>query len=210
MGRKRRSLAYRTASQRVRKWDAKVKGDVYAMILEDVKPLALERFAPYQVTHEWLISLVKNIIGKYGFDHQITQEYMWYAQRLWYLTQRYRSKALQLESDAIFVYYVYRGRSETILREIASALGIKISSWDNIYRRLGMSEEIIYRGTKRALKETLERVATDTTDVDITYDAEGRIKEITKYDKVTGTKKKITLEYDAEGRLIKKIEEWVT
>jgi len=73
-----------------------------------------------------------------------------------------------------------------------------------------LSEEIVYKGTKRALAETLQRVETDTTDADLTYDAEGRLISILKTDKITGKKKKITFEYDAVGNLIRKIEEWLS
>ena len=216
MGRKRRrkSVVTRTVSQRIRKWDAKVRGDVYAEIMKTVKPIALERFSRYQPIHDYLINVVRNVINQYGIDYGIMQEYVWYAQGLWYLTQKYRSKALQVEADATFCYYVFRGRDESILRAIAKRLGIEISDWNTILMRVGirvvpLTEEVVYRGTKRALVETLERVETDLTDIEITYDAENRPIEIIKTDKVTGKKKKITLEYDAVGNLIKKTEEWL-
>lgn|GEM_PF-4917299 len=216
MGRKRRrkSVVTRTVSQRIRKWDAKVRGDVYAEIMKTVKPIALERFSRYQPIHDYLINVVRSVINQYGIDYGIMQEYVWYAQGLWYLTQKYRSKALQVEADATFCYYVFRGRDESILRAIAKRLGIEISDWNTILMRVGirvvpLTEEVVYRGTKRALVETLERVETDLTDIEITYDAENRPIEIIKTDKVTGKKKKITLEYDAVGNLIKKTEEWL-
>jgi len=216
LGRKRRrkSVVTRTVSQRIRKWDAKVRGDVYAEIMKTVKPIALERFSRYQPIHDYLINVVRSVINQYGIDYGIMQEYVWYAQGLWYLTQKYRSKALQVEADATFCYYVFRGRDESILRAIAKRLGIEISDWNTILMRVGirvvpLTEEVVYRGTKRALVETLERVETDLTDIEITYDAENRPIEIIKTDKVTGKKKKITLEYDAVGNLIKKTEEWL-
>ncbi len=216
MGRKRRrkSVVTRTVSQRIRKWDAKVRGDVYAEIMKTVKPIALERFSRYQPIHDYLINVVRNVINQYGIDYGIMQEYVWYAQGLWYLTQKYRSKALQVEADATFCYYVFRGRDESILRAIAKRLGIEISDWNTILMRVGirvvpLTEEVVYRGTKRALAETLERVETDLTDIEITYDTENRPIEIIKTDKITGKKKKITLEYDAVGNLIKKTEEWL-
>jgi len=85
--RRRRSLG-RYASLRFRLWDAKVKGDVYAEIMKTVKPIALERFARYQPTHVHLINTVRDVINKFGFDYGIMQEYVWYAQELWYAVQR--------------------------------------------------------------------------------------------------------------------------
>jgi len=212
LGRKRRrkSVVTRTVSQRIRKWDAKVRGDVYAEIMKTVKPIALERFSRYQPIHDYLINVVRSVINQYGIDYGIMQEYVWYAQGLWYLTQKYRSKALQVEADATFCYYFFRGRNEDILRAIAKRLGIEISDWGTLLKRVGvLTEEMVYRGTKRALAETLERVETDLTDIEITYDAENRPIQIVKTDKVTGKKKKITLKYDAVGNLIEKTEEWL-
>jgi len=215
MGRKRRkkTLVTRTSFQRVKKWDAKVDGATYAQMLEKVKPIALERFASYQPVHRYLIDLVRDVINSFGVDYGVMQEYMWYVQKLWYLTQRYSAKTLQIEADSVFLYYVYRGRNENILRAIAGRLGINISSWDDILSRLGvgapLSEDVVYRGTKKALQETLERVETDLTDAEFTYDANDNLVGIVKTDKVTGKKKKITLEYDAEGRLVKKTEEYL-
>jgi len=135
--RRRRSLG-RYASLRFRLWDAKVKGDVYATQLKAVKPVVLDRVAHYQVIHEYLISLVRNIVGQYGVEGALVQEYMWYAQKLWKFTQMYRSNALQIQADALFLWYLARGRNEVVLRAIAKALGIKISSTEVIFERVGL------------------------------------------------------------------------
>lgn len=139
MAKKRRRTLSRDPIQRFRMWDAKVKGDVYAIQLETVKPLVRDRVLEYQVTHEYLIRLVRDVLAKYGKDFQIMQEYMWYASKLWRLTQVYKSSALQLEADAWFMYYLIRGRDEQILREIASRLGINISDIKTILLRVGVT-----------------------------------------------------------------------
>lgn len=186
----------------------------YAIYLERTKPIALPKFMMYQSIHEQLIQIVKNITSRYGIESVKQHAYMWYVQGLWYISNRYKSKAKQIECDALFVYWYLLGLKEDVLRQLAKALGIKISSWEEISKRIPvvappLTEEIIYRGTKRALAETLERVETDLTDIEITYDAENRPIEIIKTDKVTGKKKKITLKYDAVGNLIEKTEEWL-
>ena len=139
MAKKRRRTLSRDPIQRFRMWDAKVKGDIYATQLEAIKPLARDRVLEYQVTHEYLIRLVREVLAKYGKDFQIMQEYMWYASKLWRLTQVYKSSALQLEADAWFMYYLIRGRDEQILREIASRLGINISDIKTILLRAGVT-----------------------------------------------------------------------
>jgi len=200
----------RDAAQRLKMWDRKMRGDVYAMILAAVKDIALEKMQYYQVVHEYLIDLVKRIVGRYGIEPHLVHEYMWYAQHLWYLTQRYRSQALQIEADACFLFYYYRGRNEQVLRDIAAALGIKISSWDVLLGRLGMSAEMVYSGTKKALQETLHGVEVNPTDTQITYDpSTGLPTEILVTDRITGKAKRITIEYDAAGNPVRIIEEWV-
>jgi len=133
---RRRRTASRSPSQRFRMWDAKVKGDVYATQLKAVKPIVLDRVATYQATHEYLISMVRNIVGQSGDEGALIHEYLWYAQKLWKFAHTYKSKALQLQSDALFLWYLARGRNEVILRTVALALGIKISSTENIIERI--------------------------------------------------------------------------
>jgi len=210
MGKKRRKILHRTSANRARMWDKKMSPTAYAAYLEATKPMALEKIQYYQAVHEHLISLVKDVVCTKGQEPHLIHEYMWFACEIWQATQRYRSRALQIEADATFLKYLYRGRDETTLREIAKRLGIQISDWEVLLGRLVVSEQAVYRGTKRALAETLERVETDLTDAEFVYDAEGNLVEIIKTDKVTGRRKRIKLEYDAQGNLIKKTEEWIS
>jgi len=149
---RRRRTASRSPSQRFRMWDAKVKGDVYATQLKAVKPIVLDRVATYQATHEYLISMVRNIVGQYGDEGALIHEYLWYAQKLWKFAHTYKSKALQLQSDALFLWYLARGREEVLLRTIASSLGIKISSSEEIWERIGVPAllAVIGKGTLTA------------------------------------------------------------
>jgi len=135
---RRRRVLSRTSADRFMMWDAKVRGDVYAVQLEAVKPLARPRVAAYQAVHEQLISLVKEVLTGLRIDVSLVQEYMWYAEKLWKLTQTYRDRALQLEADAVFLWYLARGRNEAALRAIAQLLGIKLSSLEDLFERLGV------------------------------------------------------------------------
>lgn len=141
--RRRRSLS-RDPIQRFKMWDSKVVGDTYSRQLALVKPLARDKIATYQVIHEQLIDTVKRLTGTYGEFH-LTQEYMWYAQKLWKLTQTYRSNALQKQADALFLWFLAKGLSEITLRSIARSLGIDISSTTEIINRITMP--IIAEGT---------------------------------------------------------------
>ena len=129
-------------------WDAKMSSDTYARQLEATKPLALPKVVEYQSVHEYLISIVKSITSRYN-EHAITQEYMWYAQGLWKALQKYSEMALQKEADALFIYYLIKGRNEATLRAIAKALGIKISDTESILGGLvvAVGLQVIAKGT---------------------------------------------------------------
>ena len=190
-------------------WDAKMDPAVYAVYLTRTKDYARLQFMRYQVVHEELIRIVKDVTSRYPSESARQHAYMWYAQGLWYCTQRYKSKALQTEADALFVYFYLLGLNDECLREIASRLGIKISDWLNILGRLPMSQQIIYEGVKKALAETLHKVEVNTTDTQIEYDpATGLPIKITVTDTVTGKTKIIHIEYDAQGNPIRIWEEW--
>lgn len=136
-GRRRSYLS--TPSQRTRLWDRKMRGDVYAEYLKATKPMALEKVGYYQAAYQHVLETVRQILWREGVEAHLLQEYMWYALELWQLTQRYKSKALQLESEATYLKYAYRGRNRNILRAIASAMGIRMRSDSEILERLGVA-----------------------------------------------------------------------
>jgi len=129
--RRRRTLS-RSPFLRAQMWDAKVTGEDYARILPRVKPQASGLVAQYQATHELIISNVKNTLTRLNIESHLQHEYVWYAQRLWKLAQTYKGKALQREADALYLWYLARGRNEVALRAIAASMGIKISSTEDI------------------------------------------------------------------------------
>jgi len=136
MTRRRRRVSTRTAISRFKMWDAKLNPDVVAEHLRNVKAKAREYVMSYQATHEYLIATVKEIIARYGKDYGILQEYMWYAEKMWRLVMQYSGNALQREADALYLWYRVRGRDDTLLREIAHALGVRISSISSILERV--------------------------------------------------------------------------
>jgi len=133
--RRRRTLS-RSPIERVQMWNAKMKGDIYATQLSATKPLALPKVTSYMVTHEYLISIVKNIAEKFETEASRTQEYMWYAEKLEKITRTYKGEALQMQADSLYLWYVSRGMNDAMLRAIAQALGIKISPMEVIMERV--------------------------------------------------------------------------
>lgn len=113
-------------------WDAKMRGDIYAAILERTKDLGLEKMQFYQAAYQHVLDTVREILAERGVETHLLQEYMWYALALWRLTQRYRGNAIVKEGTGIYLRYSWLGRDEYALREIAKAMAIQVPEWDEI------------------------------------------------------------------------------
>jgi hypothetical protein len=171
--RRRRSLI-RSAVQRTEMWDAKMKGDIYKVQLEAVKDRALRRVAAYQSMHEQLIATVKRIVAE-SPEPFLVQEYMWFAEKMLKLLITYNDDALQKEADALYLWYLARGRSDITLRMVAQSLGIKISPLEHIAERVLTpllisivgKGTIIADGSEQTLIEYAGRVASISGYVDL-------------------------------------------
>jgi len=158
--RRRRSL-FTYPIERTRMWDAKMNPEVYREYLLATKPRALEKVAKYQSSFQTILTNVKGVIVQLEENPSLTQEYMWYAEKLWKYTQTYSSQGLQLQADALFLWYLARGLREDVLRAIARTLGIKISDTEIIMERLGVPAmlkviakgSIITNGTEQQILE---------------------------------------------------------
>jgi len=189
--RRRRSLI-RSPIQRTQMWDAKMKGDIYSIQLTATKPLALPKVASYQTTHEQLISIVKQALSNYPSEIPILQEYMWFAEKLWKLTQTYTSKALQYEADALYLWYLARGRADLALRTVAKGLNINISSLEDIVNRvltpalisIVKKDTIVANGTEQVLIEYVGRISTISGYVDLSNMEDGDTVIIRSYVKI--------------------------
>ena len=154
MPKRRRRSYYSSPVQRAKLWDKKMRGDVYTQYLEATKAQALAKVQSYQATYQHILEMVKQILWYRGIETHLVQEYMWYALELWQLTQKYSSNALLKESEATYLKYLYKGRDKLVLREIASSLGIKLSTDEQIFKNLGVEivvpREVIAEGTLTA------------------------------------------------------------
>jgi len=138
MTRRRRRSIVQSPIQRAKMWDRKMSPSVIATYLEATKQMALERVQQYQAVYQHIVDTVKQILWTLGTETHLVQEYVWYALELWQNVQKYKSNALLTEAEATYLKYLYRGRDRTALREIAHALGIKLSSDSEILARLGV------------------------------------------------------------------------
>lgn len=201
---RRRATLTRSPILRATMWDKKVDGQTYAAQLAASKPLALPRVAEYQVEHEHLISIVKGILEKFALTPQ-THEYMWYASKLYGLLRKYSGQALKKEVDAVFLYYLAKGMDEMALRLIARALGIKVSTIEDISEkvlspillRVITSGTLIADGTEQTLLEYTGNVAMISGYIDLSNMRFGDEVSISIY---------VKLRPDGEYRLYRKEE----
>lgn len=129
---KRRRTLDRNPIRRFQLWDAKMKPDIVAQRLRDTKELARPKVLSYQVTHEQLIALVREVLADFPSEAARHQSYMWLAQGVWECTQKFTGPAL--ERCAVQKYLVRRveGLDDTAMRIIAARLGVKLPPWDKI------------------------------------------------------------------------------
>ena len=147
----RRRSNIQSPTHRIRMWDAKMRGDIYPQILSRTKAFGLEKMSEYQVAYQHILDLVREILGARGVESHLQQEYIWYTLEIWRLTQRYKSTALQIMAEGTYLKYLYRGRDPVVLRELAKAMGVTLSSDDEIFKRLGATtapqREVIAEGS---------------------------------------------------------------
>jgi len=128
---KRRHGIPRPPSRRFEMWDKKMDPGVYSYTLSKTKLIGGPDEMNYQTVFENLLNIVKKILQDTD-EYSNTQAYMWYAEKLWSLTQKYSGPALQKEADALYLWHLARGRNDTVLRIIAKSLGVNISSLESI------------------------------------------------------------------------------
>jgi hypothetical protein len=173
-------------------WDKKMSGEIYATLLPPLKKLAMPKVAGYQSIHENLISTVKNALSNFPSEIPILQEYMWYAEKLWKFTQHYGDKALQNEADALYLWYLARGRNELALRFVAKALGISISPLEEIMDKILSpillkiiaKNTILADGTEQTLLEYSGAISLISGYIDLSNMVEGDEVTITSYVKI--------------------------
>jgi hypothetical protein len=189
---RRRSSLSRNPVQRTQIWDKKMSGEIYATLLPELKKISIDKVASYQATHEYLIATVKQALSSFGTEAPLLQEYMWYAEKLWKFTQHYRSNALQTQADALYLWYLARGRNDLALRIIAQALGIKINPLENIVEKtlapllisVVKKDTIIADGSEQTLLEYVGRISAISGYIDLSNMASGDTVLIKSYVKL--------------------------
>jgi len=147
MARTRRAVGLRTPVDRAKLWYRKMDPHVYAVYLSATKDIAFDKFLYYQEVHEDIIRIVKDVLSRYPEEYIKTHAYVWYAQGIWYVSKRYRDRAMLREANALFTYFYMLGLREEPMREIATRLGVIIPDWDIVLEPLAMPVSTIVRKT---------------------------------------------------------------
>ncbi len=114
----------RTAGDRYRKWKARFKPDHYAWVVEATMDIASEKMMQYQADYEVILRNVKAVLADYPSEAFRTQEYMWYALKLYHCLNRYREQALRKCANAATVFFAVLGLNSSALYGIARSLGV--------------------------------------------------------------------------------------
>jgi len=127
MGRRRRRSIDQSPVGRIRMWDVKMRGDVIGEVIDNVKPLARERVVEYQVQFSNLLNIVRRVLERYPSEYGKTQQYVSFAERLWYVLQRHGGEAVNKHANAVFNYFGMLGLNKDAMTDIAKMLGIAIA-----------------------------------------------------------------------------------
>jgi len=213
---KRRRTMDRNPIHRFIMWDKKTRPDIVAEHLRNVKSIGATRMLQYQIDHETMIAKVRDILSRYPDEAHLLQEYMWFAEKLYKLRNKYSRKALQLEVDAVYLYYLLKGRRDDALREVAMAMGVHISPLEEILSRIGapgLIRTLSYRVSNVITICTSPSTCTELYNVDttLTYNDNGYLVEISVVgrDKNGSTRKFVReLVWDEEKGVLIEAKPW--
>jgi len=140
-------------SKRFRRYQAKFDPTTIGRLFELTKDLAIEEERKYQHELHDLNMKVKDICGRLGVPSIWHHWYISYAQGLWYAKKRAKAQTLQAYIDTLYVYWKMMGLDTAVMREIATSLGLTISSDEAIAQKLGfaVTAEVTYQDALKKL-----------------------------------------------------------
>jgi len=188
---KRRHGIPRPPSRRFEMWDKKMDPEIYSYTLPKTKLIGEPDEMNYQTVFENLLNIVKKILQDTD-EYSNTHAYMWYAEKLWSLTQKYSGPALQKEVDALYLWHLARGRNDIALRTIAKSLGVNISPLESILEKvmapllLSVIKQgsIVTDGTEQVIVEYIGNVSQISGYIDLSNMQDGDIVTIRTYVKI--------------------------
>jgi len=143
--------------RRDEKWRIKRRIDYETGRLLALHPLEAELISKAYRSIDDTYAYVSEVLDRYGITAQTRALYRAYIQELWKALQTLSRRSLTLHATSIYVKYCLYGLDKDVAKEVADVMGVKVLSWGEIFEKLGMTEETIYKGTKRALDEELRQ-----------------------------------------------------
>jgi hypothetical protein len=122
-------LAYipvRRPERRSQKFTAKVDDAVYQLRTIYLKPMMVEQQDETATEQANLEAVLSKILHPKGLAGIMIHHYRNYSQELFSLRRRFTAETLNFEATALAQKWIKRGLNANILKEIASAFGIKI------------------------------------------------------------------------------------
>ncbi len=116
-------------SKRGKKWKIKTDPDLLTPKLRAVHELSSETIAETYASIDVLYTRVAKILDEEGVIVSSRLTYRSYAEELWKLSRKFKSKAFAIEADAISLKYDAYGADVDILKKIGLLFGLAIGTF---------------------------------------------------------------------------------
>jgi len=191
-------------------WEIGTRDDVLFPKLSSRREVMLQAQREHLPQLAYARNLASEVLDDYGVVGAVRTIYLAFAEEIYRIKQQISGKASQIEVEAVAIKYCLYGCDPEIIQSIANIFGYKVFEIAREKLTWLMSEDIVYRGTKKALQETLHMIDVNLVDKTYEYDpTTGNLIKITGKDIITGKTKIIHFEWDTEGNLKRVWEEWV-
>jgi hypothetical protein len=119
----------RPQAYRVKKYEAKVSGDVVKARIDAMKDVMVEQTTAKFADLQNLEQTVKSIVEPEGVPSILIPHYLNFGRELYRLSGRFTGTTLQNEAKLVFEKWKSRGLNAEILKDIAEVFGIDTSTW---------------------------------------------------------------------------------
>ncbi len=119
----------RPQTYRIKKYDAKITGDVVKARFDALKSVMVEQ---QEVRFSDLVNLentVKSIVEPKGVPTILIPHYLNFGRELYSITQRFSGATLNTEATLVYQKWKARGLDPALLKAIAQAFGVDTSTW---------------------------------------------------------------------------------
>jgi hypothetical protein len=122
-------------SKRSKRWEIKTRTELLSPVLDASHDLNARLIKEAYDEIDNVYSFVAKILDQNGVLANFRIIYRAYAEELWKLKKTYSSSALQTKVDALYLYYLATGLDDFLLRLVAQALGLNVSTIEDIVEK---------------------------------------------------------------------------